>query len=80
MAKADIAVDVISAKIAKLELKPGDVLAVRFPHRLTLEDIERAKEIITAALPDTKHLILGENVELLVIDPPATEATQKAAN
>ena len=80
MAKADMAVDVISVEIARLELKPGDVLVVRFPnYRITDEEIEFVRARVKEELPGAGCLVLGKGVELSVIAARAAEAIEEAA-
>lgn len=62
--------------IAKLEMKPGDVLVVR--SRSALDDFhaQRLADALKAELPNVTVLFLnGSDIELEVITPPAGTIT-----
>lgn len=44
--------DAITVQIAKLELKPGDTLAVMAPDHISMEQATRIKQLMSDALPD----------------------------
>lgn len=55
--------------IAKLDLKPGDTLVVRFNDRLASNDMVRAaRSALSPSVPDgVKILVIGRDVDLSVM-------------
>ena len=66
MNKPDL--EVLRVEIAKLELKPGDILAVRVPLGTPAKMIERINEHLREILsPENKGFVYTDAVELSVI-------------
>jgi len=54
--------------IARLDMKPGETLVVRFDRRLSQSEAADAKHHIQPHLPDgVKLLVVGEGVDLQVV-------------
>lgn len=58
--------EAIQAEISKLELKPGQILAVRFHQKLNAEMRNRVRELVPQGV---KVAILDNGTEFIVIDP-----------
>ena len=62
--------EVVQAEIAKLELKPGQILAVRFHQKLDAERCVHVQEYMRRLVPkDVKIAVLDNSAEFIVIDP-----------
>ena len=62
--------EVIQAEIAKLELKPGQILAVRFHQKLDVKMFEHIKEYMKWLVPQgVKVVVLDNGTEFIVVDP-----------
>lgn len=56
--------------ISRLALKPGDVIVISCPGRLTESDMYRMKEVLRAHIPEAnKILILDSGLTLDVVTP-----------
>ncbi len=67
--------DDLDLRIARLELKPGDILAVKFERSMSLAHIERVRDLLRSCLDraglTNQCLVLDENATLSVISPTA---------
>lgn len=71
--------EVFEFRIAKLDLKPGDCLAVCFPKRLGYEQVKRMHEIFKKEIfPNNKVLIFEDGAELSVLALPPRESAEAA--
>lgn len=62
--------EVVQAEISKLELKPGQILAVRFHQKLDVEMLRHVTEYMKYLVPqDVKVAVLDNDAEFIVIDP-----------
>ena len=60
--------EVLQLEIAKLEVKPGELLAIRFPEGTPVEDIESCTTGLREVLPDgVKGIFFVGNIELFVV-------------
>ena len=58
----------ISARVARLEVKPGETLVVKILDRISAEEVERLQVRLKESLPDgVKCIILGDGAELAVV-------------
>ncbi len=64
----------IEFKIARLELRPGDVLVVRTKQRLSRAQIDRLADLIKPAIGSHRCLILDSDTDLAVLTPAEIEA------
>lgn len=61
-------VDITELQVAKLDMKPGDVLIVKSPVALTKEQWEALRESFKIALPkNTRVVFLTSSLELSVL-------------
>lgn len=62
-------------EIAKLDLKPGDFLVLRFPGKLTPEMVDRLKTQLDGAgvVQKAKILVFEGGADLAVFTPPPAE-------
>lgn len=59
----------IHFNIAKLELRPGQILAVRFKQKLSADRLKSATEFLRYLVPDgVKVAVLDNDAEFVVID------------
>lgn len=62
--------EVVQAEISKLELKPGQILAVRFHQKLDVEMLRHVQEYMRRLVPKgVKIAVLDNNAEFIVVDP-----------
>lgn len=59
--------DVIRYEIAKLEMKPGDVLVLKLDRVPPYEEIARWKTMLKSVFGENKFIILGPGCELQVV-------------
>ncbi len=64
----------IEFKIARLEMKPGDVLVIRSKERLPRVMIDRLGDLVKPILRGNKCLILDGGLDLAVLTPAEIEA------
>jgi hypothetical protein len=64
-------------QIAKLEMKPGDVLVLRPTRPIVSEAASRLHAYVSRAFPDRKILVIGSDVDLSVVS--ARKATRRSA-
>lgn len=57
----------LSFEIARLEMKPGDVLVVRPQRPVPAEAAMRIQSYVARALPNTKILVIDPGMELSVV-------------
>ena len=53
--------------IAKLELKPGDIVVLKFPQRLSHEQMMHVREYWKTICPSVKALILESGAEITLL-------------
>lgn len=63
--------DLIVTEIKRVELRPGDLIVLRSPYRLTRTSADALVETVRAAIPDRRVmvLLLDEGVEIDVVSP-----------
>ena len=59
--------EVFQFKIAKLEINPGEVLAIKIPRILPVKEIKRMKEELSELFPGIKMIVFEDDIELSVI-------------
>lgn len=57
----------IEFEIAKLELRPGDVLVARLTRIVPSEALARLRAFLARELPDTKVLVIDAQVDLSIV-------------
>ncbi|GGI16422.1 hypothetical protein [Oxalicibacterium faecigallinarum] len=64
----------LELKVAKLELKPTDILVVESQRMLRPEDVERIQSYMAKAVPDgVKTMVLCAGLTLKVVSPSSEE-------
>lgn len=71
-------IDDIEFKIARLDLRPGDILVVKCRDRLTRETVVRLQEVIRATAPGHKGLILERGMDLAILTAAEIELRSTA--
>lgn len=62
--------EIISVEIAKLSLKPGDVLVLKAPYSASIYDIEKLAIKLGKLIPnEVKGIWMRDDIELEVISP-----------
>lgn len=66
------AVEVVRLEVAKLALKPGEVLLVRVPHSMEASAVwKRLNEYLAEAFPDNKVLLATQDIEFSIVEASA---------
>lgn len=55
--------------ISRLDIKPGEILAVTLPAGWTAADAQRVHEQMTTVLPDVKIVVVSHGIDLQVLCP-----------
>lgn len=55
------------AEVERLALKPGDVLVLKCPQHLTIEEFEEISARFKEMFPDTKCLVLEGGIDVAVL-------------
>lgn len=76
-AAVKIVTDDLQFKIARLELRPGDILVVRAPMRLPSETVARLRDMVRQAAPNVRAMVLDAGLDLSVLT--AAEIAERAA-
>lgn len=63
----------IEFQIARLELEPGDILAVRPKAMWSYEQVRRFQEVMARAVPGLKCLVLEAGMELSIVTPAPSD-------
>jgi hypothetical protein len=72
------AIDDIEFKIARLDLRPGDVLVVKCQDRLTTETVRHMQAVIKEACRGHRALILERGMDLAILSAAEIEARSTA--
>lgn len=65
----------IVGDIRRLELRPGDALAMQFQFPLTDQTVERVLSTLEAKFPGHKCIVMDKGTDLVVV--PAAEASAR---
>jgi hypothetical protein len=68
------AIDDIEFKIARLDLRPGDILVVKCETKVTPEMARRMQEVITQVARGNRALILEKGTDLSILTAAEIEA------
>lgn len=60
-------VEVVRMEIAKLEMRPGDVLVVRSSQRLSQEAMTRIGDVVRKAVPGQRVMVVDPGTEFLLL-------------
>lgn len=65
----DIVIEVVRIEVDKLELKAGDVLAIKLLRSMPAEYVERIKSVMENVLPDGVGVMAypADEIELMVV-------------
>lgn len=72
-------IDDIEFKIARLDLRPGDILVVKFPHLLSMAQARSMQAIIQRVAPDHRSLILERGMDLAILTAAEIEGRSTGA-
>lgn len=72
------AIDDIEFKIARLDLRPGDILVVKCQDRLQRDTVLHMQEVIKRACPSHRALILERGMDLAILTAAEIEARSTA--
>jgi hypothetical protein len=65
----EVIINVEAAKIAKLELKPGDTIVLSHALKLSFEIMGRLKSQLESIFPGHRVLVLDKGLDLSVVTP-----------
>jgi len=60
-------------EVAKLDLRPGDVIVFRVARNLTAEEADRIKTRCLLEFPENKCLVLAPGVDIEIVRPEGRE-------
>ncbi len=70
----------IEFEIARLEMKPGDILAARVTHIVPSEAVARIRAYLERALPGTKVLVIDATLDLSVVSKAEAKKLEGVAS
>lgn len=65
--------DIPEFAIAKLELQPGDVLVLKFPEKLSREQMDNVRQAFSGAFSGFKAMILDGGADIAVLSAKEIE-------
>lgn len=66
--------DELEFRIARLELRPGDILVAKAKIRLSVEQAERLRTILEPFVGERKVMVLDDSVDIAVLTREEIEA------